>query len=128
MRVALLVLGLALGTPPCLAAADVDLAGKVLHIDSTSGRLSMFLLQGGAFEAFSAKGPAGSGVWRLANGALCATYTQPKPPPQLDREHCMAIAGRNVGDSWAADSRNGAITYSLATGAPPAAGGVRTWM
>ena len=33
-----------------------------------------------------------------------------------------------VGDSWAADSRNGAITYSLATGAPPAAGGVRTWM
>lgn len=128
MKVAMFAAALVCAAPS-LAAADIDLAGKVLHIDSRNGRLSMFLLQGGRFETFGAKGPAGNGVWRQANGALCATYTEPEPPPQLRREHCTPIAGRNVGDTWTVtESRNRPIRYTLAIGAPPTSGAVRTWL
>lgn len=129
LKVALFAAGFVLCSAPGFAAAEIDLAGKVLYIDSNNGRLSMYLLKGGSFETFSIKGPAGSGVWRLADGALCATYTIPEPPPQLKQEHCMPIAGRNVGDTWTTmASRNGPIRYTLAAGAPPAQGAVRTWM
>ncbi len=120
MKISRLLLAAA-GSLALLGVAHADVAGlvgnTVLLTTPDNNTIKIQLHADGTYQTLVSNGPGAKGTWKVDNGQLCYSQTDPAPPAGRPNPFCApGMDGRKVGDTWTQPGPGGNMNGSVVAG------------